>query len=88
MFFDIAVKIFSWIIPEHENLTTRNIITRKFDNTKISQYTVVCTSSITVQIDSTYFMVILGTYMTCACTVESCLRQLMRSCWFIATQHG
>ncbi len=40
MFFDIAVKIFSWIIPDHENFTTRNIIARKFYNTKISQHTV------------------------------------------------
>ncbi len=40
MFIDIAVKICSWITPDHENFTTRNIITRKFYNTKISQYTV------------------------------------------------
>ncbi len=40
MFLDIAVKIFSWLTPDHENFTTRNIITRKFYNTKISQYTV------------------------------------------------
>ncbi len=39
-FLDIAVKIFSWITPDHENFTTRNIIARKFYNTKISQYTV------------------------------------------------
>ncbi len=31
-FLDIAVKIFSWITPVHENFTTQNIIARKFPN--------------------------------------------------------
>ncbi len=45
MFFDIAVRIFSWIIPDHENFTTRNIIARKFYNTKISQCDLLGTGS-------------------------------------------